>query len=205
MPVFNMLMDMRHLIIVDFRVNDEETKEDTMYRIRYSIVATLDNYRELVSKAVTGELCPSKLAFKSQYKEDILRRLLFIMPQNDLQKYIGNINSDLDQFTKEMGKLDPSGHQIAKVMYLKNFDTTFYSKYPLVCINHESPEPKQILAQTRFPSEIKRDNLFIGNAINVMKQYTQLWMLGIKSVVYFSPKQFEDVHKNGKFDTVIHH
>jgi len=39
---------------------------------------------------------------------------------------------------------------------------------------------------------------------NVMsKEYTQLKMLGIKTVVYFSPEKFDDLEAN--FETCIHH
>ena len=86
-----------------------------------------------------------------------------------LKTHVDNINSDLDEFAKAMAQVDPSGQQIAKAMYVKDFESAFEKKYPLLCINSKMSERELILAQTRFPSEIKRDALFVGNAINVIK------------------------------------
>jgi hypothetical protein len=45
MTVYNMLQDMRHIIIVDFRPDVPNVQ---ISRIRYSIVCNLDNYRKTV-------------------------------------------------------------------------------------------------------------------------------------------------------------
>ena len=110
MNVFNMLQDMRHLIIIDFRQAPDS-------RIRHSLPATLETYRDLVAQAMAGKLVEaSKLAFKGQYAGDILRRLLFVMPTNEgktdaacLKTYVDNINGDLEDFAKAMAQMDPSG------------------------------------------------------------------------------------------------
>ncbi len=57
----------------------------------------------------------------------------------------------------------------------------------------------QVLSESRFPSELKKDSLFIGNMTNVMQvDHAQLKLLNIKHVFYLSPQPFEDVDKTFK-------
>jgi len=54
-----------------------------------------------------------------------------------------------------------------------------------------------VLALSRFPSEIKKDLVFLGNMTNILsKDYAQLKMLGIKTLLYFSPEPFTDIDKH---------
>lgn len=61
--------------------------------------------------------------------------------------------------------------------------------------------PLDILAESRFPSELKKDLLFLGNMTNIMsKNLAHLVLLKIKNIIYIGPKKFDDLH-NGQFDT----
>lgn len=49
---------------------------------------------------------------------------------------------------------------------------------------------------SRFPSELKKDMIFLGNLTNVLsRDFVQLKMLGIKTVVHFTPERFESLEK----------
>lgn len=57
------------------------------------------------------------------------------------------------------------------------------------------------MALSRFPSELKKDKLFLGNMTNILsKDYKQLKMLNIKTIFYLSPEVFPDL--DGHFRTV---
>jgi len=56
-----------------------------------------------------------------------------------------------------------------------------------------------VLSESRFPAELKKDLLYLGNMTNVMQiDHAQLNLLKIKHVFYLSPKQFEDVDRDFK-------
>ena len=57
-------------------------------------------------------------------------------------------------------------------------------------------EAQAVISQSRFPSELKKDQLFLGNLTNVLsKDYIQLKMLGIKTVIHLTPQKFESLEK----------
>lgn len=68
---------------------------------------------------------------------------------------------------------------IHKAYFLKEFDTVFSGKYPYLTVPQAS-EPLEVLAESRFPSELKKDLLYLGNMTNVMnKNLTHLTLLKI--------------------------
>lgn len=74
--------------------------------------------------------------------------------------------------------------------------------YPFICVGRSSAERDLVRAEARYPSEIKRGALFMGNMMNTLdKDNLQLSFLGIKTVVYFAPEKFE--HLEAKFS--CHH
>lgn len=76
---------------------------------------------------------------------------------------------------------------------MKDF-AKFQEKYPLVCLSNSSDERHQVLASSRFPSEVKQDLLYLGNMTNILsKDYAQLKMLKIRTLFYFSPEPFPDI------------
>ena len=67
-------------------------------------------------------------------------------------------------------------------------------------MNETSSQRHQVKAEARYPSEIKAGALFMGNMMNVLdKENEQLRLLGIKTIVYFSPDKFEHLETNEAF------
>ena len=57
-------------------------------------------------------------------------------------------------------------------------------------------EKQAIISQSRFPSEIKKDQLFIGNLTNVLNiDYVQLKMFKVKTIFHLSPERFPGLEK----------
>ena len=52
-----------------------------------------------------------------------------------------------------------------------------------------------MLAESRFPSELKKDSLYVGNFMNVLSD-VQLNLLGIRQIMYLTPARFEDLDRN---------
>ena len=62
---------------------------------------------------------------------------------------------------------------IHKAFSIKDFDSAFKTKYPLVCLPSDAArltELKEVRAASRFPSEIKKDSLFLGNMTNILNR-----------------------------------
>ena len=76
MNMFNILQDMRHVILMDFR-------EDVDYRqshLRKSNRVTLENYKDELLTAMLSNDKARLAQFKSQYDNDDLKRVVFIFP-----------------------------------------------------------------------------------------------------------------------------
>ena len=86
--------------------------------------------------------------------------------------------------------------RLSRVFHLKEY-SAFKNKYGLMCIPSNPMKLQAIISMSRFPSEIKKDQIYIGNLTNVMSHdFMQLKMLGIKSVVCFTPDKFESLEKD---------
>ena len=124
--VYNMLQDMRHLVIIDFRPNYNEC------HIRKSVPVDMDNYR----KVLLREFAAKKN--DTLYQGDDLRRILFVFPAEEsthLVKQIGVLLNeiDLEIFTGCKGLT-----HIHKAYFLKDFDTEFKTKYHFMCLPQKS-------------------------------------------------------------------
>jgi hypothetical protein len=94
--------------------------------------------------------------------------------------------------------------RISKAYFYKDFEGEFVKKHAYLCINDMSSERNLVRASARYPSEIKASILFMGNMMNVLdKNNEQLRVLGIKTIVYFSPNKFEHLEENKEFE--CHH
>ena len=72
-----------------------------------------------------------------------------------------------------------------------------------MCIPQKT-ERESLLSESRFPSELKKDLLYLGNMINVLQHdYIHLRLLGIEHVFYFSAQPFRDLDKAGFSTTWI--
>jgi len=69
--VYNMLQDLRHMIIMDFRKEEEFQKK----HIRKSINVNIENYQQKIA-----ELMLDAPQFKSHYEGDDMKRVLMIFP-----------------------------------------------------------------------------------------------------------------------------
>ena len=174
MNAFNLLQDMRHLIILDLRPEEQYAAG----HIRKSINTNLSGYQKELSEAIL--LKEKQHRFKSHYEADDLLRVLFVFPPESFDECEKAISSELKGINQLI--MDASGgfHRLSKAFYLKEFEGAFDKKYPYVCVNAKSEERWQVLAESRFPSELKKDKLFIGNMMNILSNdYKQLTMLGI--------------------------
>lgn len=135
-------------------------------------------------------------AFASEYKQDDLKRILMIFPENaqKIKELETMISVELPVLGEDILKI---AHQrLSKVFYLKEF-SAFKKKYPLLCIPHPCTNDLQaVTSLSRFPSELKKDTVYFGNLTNVLsKDYVQLKMLGIKTIVHFTPQKFDSLEK----------
>ena len=90
-------------------------------------------------------------------------------------------------------------NQIHRAFAFKDYDTTFEPKYPLMCVQESSSQKLHVQSQSRFPSEIKKDSLYLGNMTNILnKDYFQLTMLKIKTIFYMSTEPFPDIDQHFK-------
>ena len=65
----------------------------------------------------------------------------------------------------------------------------------MVCVSKDDEQGNEkatVRASSRFPSEIKKDKLYLANMTNVLnKDYFQLTMLNINTVLYLTPNKFQ--------------
>ena len=69
--------------------------------------------------------------------------------------------------------MDSSGQSLSihKAFAMHDFDNAFKGKYPLLCLPREQvPELREVRALSRFPSEIKTGQLFLGNMTNLLNR-----------------------------------
>ena len=233
MNVFNMLQDLRHLIILDFR-SEQEFNES---HIRKAVRVTPETYKQVIASCLVSlkskvpdapsdqitevqkkEISVDDAAakalkklvsiengdvtavdgrvFASEYKQDDLKRVLMILPEDaqNIKQLETMVSTELPPLGDEILKI--AQQRLSKVFYLKEF-TAFQKKYPLLCIPHPCMNELQaITSMSRFPSELKKDMVYFGNLTNVLsKDYVQLKMLGIKTIVHFTPQKFDSLEK----------
>ena len=91
-----------------------------------------------------------------------------ILPESSIEnkQIIEQVSKELDILAEEI--LQVSKERLSKAFYLKDF-TDFEKKYPLICVPNPCQNERQaVLSQSRFPSEIKKDLVYIGNLTNVL-------------------------------------
>ncbi|CDW84256.1 UNKNOWN [Stylonychia lemnae] len=180
---FNMLQDMRHILILDMRPREEFEE----LHIRKSLHSTLENYH-LIIQSIFSTKNPD---YNSQYEGDDMKRIMFIFPNSDWKAY----DSAIGQQIVELGELILKAYQerLSKVYFLKDFKE-FQKKYSFLCVNDSSDQIKQIRSLCRYPSEIKDSLIYIGNMMNTMDAGNlQISSLGFKTIIYLTPKRFEHI------------
>lgn len=191
--VFNMLQDMRHLVIVDLR---SQTDFDESH-IRNAI--HLGNQIDEIKPEVIRHLIADQKTnqFRSHFENDDLKRVLFVVPQTDAKRFEALIVADLDEIREGAENSTQAQTTLHKAFYFKDFDSEFKPKYPLVCLPTDLSkisEKRKVNAFSRFPSEMKKDFLYLGNMTNILnRDYFQLKMLNIKTIFYLAPKPFGEI------------
>ena len=79
MNAFNLLQDMRHLIILDFR----DILDFNEFHIRKSVISTLDSYKQEIINCISTK----KPTHSSQYPNDDLKRVLLIFPASNWKTF----------------------------------------------------------------------------------------------------------------------
>lgn len=188
MVAFNWLNDMRHLVIIDCRSEDQFK----LGHIRKSIYSKPDDCKAKIAMALLTQIQYSQPGskrptpdlfyglngtedidgriFASHFKDDELRRVLIVA-------------DDFAQFEKELplladGLLEESKIRLSKVGFLKKYKE-FAEQYSCLWIPTGVEEKEAALSMSRFPSQLTK-NLYLANLTNIMsKECTQLKMLGI--------------------------
>ena len=88
-------------------------------------------------------------------------------------------------------------------MQLKDGFKDFEEKYPFLWINDDSSDDDIKRAQSRYPSEIVADKLFLGNFINSLNE-THFENLNIKKIIGMTPNKAEKMEESGKISKYIH-
>lgn len=127
-----MLQDMRHLLIIDLR-SEEEFKAS---HIRRSVHATMEDYQQkLVENIAAG---PKELiaTHKSQFENDDMKRVLFVLPHASWKTLEAQINKELPVLNEEL-LLKAYSIRITKAYFTKDYKE-ISTKYPFVCVGGES-------------------------------------------------------------------
>jgi len=83
--VYNMLQDLRHITILDFR------PEFDSQHIRKAFHVTRDNFAKVLLEVLESKPCASN------YKGDYTRRVLFVFPSKDLETEISQELRSIDE------------------------------------------------------------------------------------------------------------
>jgi len=181
--VFNILQDMRHLLIIDTRTPEEFSKS----HIRNSWSLQLEENKEVETDFM-------KFCKKSQDKlvdpGDLHRRLLIITDDEQ---------SDITQIRKILEGIQA----FHKIMQLKSGFQDFYDKYSFLCVSDSSTNDDIQRAGSRYPSEIIPGKLFLGNFINSMNE-THFVNLGIKKLIGMTPNPAEKIGESEQITKYIH-
>jgi rhodanese-related sulfurtransferase len=181
--VFNLLQDMRHLLVLDIRPKEDFAKS----RIRGSFSFTLE---DVESKIPDFMKFWKRSQDKLLDKTDKLRRLLIITQ---------DAGEDIDSIKP----LLQDAEAFNKVMQLKNGFGDFHDKYSFLCVSDESDSDDVKRAEARYPSEIIPNKLFLGNFINSLNENHFKW-LNIRKLIGMTPTKAEKMDESEQIDTYVH-
>eukprot|EP00347_Sterkiella_histriomuscorum_P023666 403333809 len=182
---YNMLQDLRHILILDFR-SPEEFEEAN---IRRSINVNLENYQH----ALMGLFATKPQDHASHYISDDLKRVLFVLPKDDWKNYEKKLSQEIEQLGNEV--MNAYMERIGKAYFFKDFPE-FRQKYKFMCVGQGTSYKQKIRSICRYPSEIKENLIYIGNMMNVIdKSNFQVSSLGFKTIIYISSQKFDHLHE----------
>ena len=140
MNLFNILQDMRHVIILDLR----EEVDFNQSHIRKSIRVTLENYKDEIMTAMLTKDKEKQQQFKSQYENDDLRRVVFIIPSENFKALEAQVNAEILAVDEQIDMKSGGLIQIHRVFAFKDYDTIFEPKYPLMCVQESSSQKHHV-------------------------------------------------------------
>lgn len=181
--VFNLLQDMRHLLILDTRT-EEEFK---ISHIRGSFHFPLENVEGNLPEFVK---CCKLSQEKMVDQTDDHRRLLLVTADSTV---------DLDPIRP----LLKEAQAFHKIMQLKDSFKDFEEKYSFLCVGEESSEDDIKRAEARYPSEIIPNKLFLGNFINSLNE-RHFHDLNIRKIIGMTPNKAEKMDEGPQIDKYIH-
>lgn len=104
---------MRHLIILDFRAEEEFA----LAHIRKSMRVDLQTY----GKTLVTAMLQTKSEFKSHYEGDDLRRVLFVFSNETASKLEKELSAELQNLSDSMFSSSQGFVQLHKAFWLKDF------------------------------------------------------------------------------------
>ena len=82
--------------------------------------------------------------FKSQYENDDLRRVVFIIPSENFKALEAQVNAEILAVDEQIDMKSGGLIQIHRVFSFKDYDTTFEPKYPLMCVQESSSQKHHV-------------------------------------------------------------
>lgn len=113
------------------------------------------------------------------------------------------VTAEASENIDEIKPLLKGAQAFHKVMQLKDGFKDFETKYPFLCVNDDSTDDDVKRAQSRYPSEIVADKLFLGNFINSLNE-THFENLNIKKIIGLTPLKAEKMEESGKISKYVH-
>jgi len=113
MAAFNLLQDMRHLVIIDLR----QQFDFELGHIRRSIRADLTTYARVL---VDNLLTPTK-QFASHYEGDDLRRVLFVLPNDQATEMDKKIKAEMEAIAANLQTVTKGLLSLHKAFWVKDF------------------------------------------------------------------------------------
>lgn len=181
--VFNLLQDMRHLLILDIRPKEDFEK----LRIRGSYSFTLEDIDAKI---------PEFMKFCKQSQDKLL-------DQTDKLRRLLIVTQDEGENVDSIRPLLQDAKAFNKVMQLKNGFGDFQDKYSFLCISEDSDPDDIKRAEARFPSEIIPNKLFLGNFINSLNE-THFKCLNIRKIIGMTPTKADKMDESEQIDTYVH-
>ncbi|CAI2375553.1 unnamed protein product [Moneuplotes crassus] len=180
---FNLLQDMRHLLILDVRPAEEFEKN----HLRDSFNFTLEDIETKLPEFL--KYCKTS--------QDRLR------DTTDTHRRLIIVTSVADEDVEGIKPLLKEVLAFHKIMKLKNGFADFHEKYPFLCLNSESTEEEVKKAESRYPSEIIPNKLFLGNFINSLNE-EHFKNLNITKLIGMTPNEAENMEESKCISKYIH-
>jgi len=182
--LFNYLQDMRHILMLDIR-SEEEFNQNYICKSFHIDLAkfTKEHLFELIVK--TAKI----FASYNPKENDTLRRIL-IITKGPLKE---------DSTIKDFIKMINSLNCITQILSLKGGIELVKAKYPYILVNKTSSDSEYGFAASRFPSIVSEGKLYLGNFLNAGAT-KQLEVMGITRLIGIAPDPLTNVDPRFKYE-----